>query len=383
MERRPSKTELVIPGFIPQFDGLRGLAILSVLVTHSEFLRVFPHAQVLEYGRIGVDLFFVLSGFLITGILMDSCGKPHYFGNFYARRVLRIWPLYYAVLTLVLLTTRLLPNPANAQAARVWPYFYLYVQNLFPSSTVPYGLDPTWSLAIEEQFYMTWPLVVLLLRKRALSIFLVCLAALSLLLRLLGYALDAPLRFIHQFTLCRLDAIAMGSLAAVWLHSSNWTRVGWKRLAFAFLAIGLMGTVSSRIIFPQQSTRVSYTFIALGFTGLLGIALVPETEMSLLHRFLVCPWLRYIGKISYGLYLVHMPIFLLASNFARRHKSPTPSSVLNAVLGAAAQFSMVLVVASISWRYFESPILRLKKYFPSGSSMHWKTENNRVQASGF
>jgi peptidoglycan/LPS O-acetylase OafA/YrhL len=250
----------------------------------------------------------------------------------------------------------------------------LCVQNLFPSLIVPYGLEPTWSLAIEEQFYMTWPLFVLLLRKRGLAILLVCVAVLSLLLRLSAYALDAPLKFIHQFTLCRLDAITMGSLAAIWLRSNGCTRVLWRKLAFVSLATGLAGTVFCRVIFPYQSTRISYTFIALGFTGLLGIALVPETERSLLHRFLSLSWLRYTGKISYGLYLLHMPIFLLVADLARRHKPLTDSLALNSALGVAAQFSIVFVVASLSWRFLETPILRLKEYFPSGSSMHWPTQ---------
>src|SRR5260370_24170598 len=128
MEKTPISTSFFVPGYIPQFDGLRGVAILLVLIGHSGFLEALSHAGKLEYARFGVDLFFVLSGFLITGILTDSKGSPHFFRNFYARRVLRIWPLYYAVLFAAFVIVPLFAPSMRSTATGIWPAFVFYVQ---------------------------------------------------------------------------------------------------------------------------------------------------------------------------------------------------------------------------------------------------------------
>lgn len=358
-----SNASFRVAGYIPQFDGLRGISILAVFAAHSEFLRALPHANLAEYGRVGVDLFFVLSGFLITGILIDSRDFPHYFRNFYARRTLRIWPLYYVVLTLTLIGTTLLGNSFGPQKWQVWPYFYLYLQNLFQDLTIPYGLGLTWSLAIEEQFYLAWPLVIFVLRKKALAITLVCFSLLSLVLRITAYEHGASLKFIHNFTLCKLDAIAFGSLAALWLRSEGCTRLLWRRRAVQSMAVGVIGVIAARIFFHDQSTVVSYTFIAIGFTGVLGIALISDPDRSLLGKVLSSRWLRYTGRISYGLYLVHLPIFLAITEFARARPPVLGSPTLSNIVGAVAQVSAAFLIASISWRFLETPLLRLKSHF--------------------
>jgi len=322
-----------------------------------------------------VDLFFVLSGFLITGILIDTRGFPHYFRNFYARRTLRIWPLYYVVLTSILIGTTILGNSLGPQKWQVWRYFYLYLQNLFPHLTIPYGLEPTWSLAIEEQFYLAWPLLIFVLRKKALAITLVCFSILSLALRIVGYEHGASLKFIHNFTLCRLDSIAFGSLAALWLRSQGCTKLLWGRRAVQFIAVGLIGVVAARIFFHDQSTVISYTFIAIGFTGILGIALISDADRSLLGKFLSSRWLRYTGKISYGLYLLHMPIFLALTEFARARPPILGSRTLNNVVGAVAQVSAAFLIASVSWRLLEAPLLRLKSYFAVSHVQDGRTQS--------
>lgn len=374
METLRSNTAFPVPAYIPQLDGLRGISILAVFVAHSEFIKALPHAHLLEYGRVGVDLFFVLSGFLITGILIDSRDTPHYFRNFYIRRALRIWPLYYVVLTFILLLTSLLPNSGNQPAGHIWPYFYLYIQNLFPHLTTPYGLEPTWSLAIEEQFYMTWPLLVLLLKRRSLAILLVCFIFLSVTLRIIGYEHDASLKFIHAFTFCRLDAISMGSLAAIWFRSGASTTTLWRRQSHLCILIGLIGVVLARVLFHQESTVVSYAFIAIGFAGILGSALASSTDASLTGRLLSVSSLRYIGRISYGLYLTHMPLFLIVTDIMHSRRIGIGSPILSNMFGAVVQFIIVFAVASLSWQLLETPILRLKSYFPSGSSFHWPTQ---------
>jgi peptidoglycan/LPS O-acetylase OafA/YrhL len=369
VETANSQTSFPLAAYIPQFDGLRAFSILAVFVAHSDFLKALPNAQFLEYGRVGVDLFFVLSGFLITGILLDSKKSPHFFRNFYIRRALRIWPLYYLILFIVFLSTSLLGRNIGKSTTAVWPYFIFYLQNLFPHLNIPYGLEPTWSLAVEEQFYMTWPLLVFLLRKRTLLVLLPCLVLISLVLRIIGYENGASLKFIHNFTLCRMDALSFGSLAAIWLRSSNCTITCWRRLALLCIAVGTSGIVIARILLHQQSTIVSYTFFAISFVGLLGLSLVSDPQRSLLGRILTARWVRFTGKISYGLYLLHMPLFLQWGAFVQRHEVLTNFPFLRNTLSGLTQFAIVFVVAMISWKFIESPLLRLKSRFPSGSKI--------------
>lgn len=352
-----------------------------VLIGHSRFLEALPHAGMLEYTRFGVDLFFVLSGFLITGILLDSKGSDHYFRNFYARRALRIWPLYYVILLLAFVVTPLLV-PSTKQEAGVWPAFVFYVQNiaLVHRDTYPFGLGATWSLAVEEQFYLTWPLLVFLLKRRTLAIVSLSLAVVSLCLRMLFHFQGAAPGFVHFFTLSRLDAIALGTLAALWLRSPNCTLARWRSRAYQFLALGLTGVIAARILMHRNSSTLGYAFLAIAFTGLLGASLISDARTSLLGRALSARWLRYIGKISYGIYLLHYPIFLLwARLIASESLLPSNPAARN-LLAFVGQMFLVVLVASISWNLLERPMLRLKEWFPSGSEMHWPATHEVVKS---
>src|SRR5207249_10637671 len=201
MEKTSIAKSFFVPVYIPQFDGLSGAAILLVLIGHSGFLEALPHLGGLQYARFGVDLFFVLSGFLITGILLDSKGTEHYFRNFYARRALRIWPLYYFLLFLVFAVAPLFRPSMRATAAGIWPAFAFYVQNiaLVRHETYPFALGATWSLAVEEQFYLTWPLLVFLLKRKTLVIVSLSLVGVSLSVGLAFHFLGAASGFVHFF----------------------------------------------------------------------------------------------------------------------------------------------------------------------------------------
>ena len=376
-----NQSRIVLPSYIPHFDGLRGIAILAVFVAHSEFILALPHGHVLQYGRIGVDLFFVLSGFLITGILLDSKGSRNYFRNFYMRRALRIWPLYYLILIIAFVALPLALPGMREWTSRQWPHFVFYIQNLRLNPRLPAALAPTWSLAVEEQFYMTWPLLVFLLGRRALHWTLLSAIGFSLALRITGFELHAPLEFIHNFTLSRLDPIAFGCLAALWMRAPGCTPDLWRRWSVRAIWIGLSGMLVCRILWNDQSTVVSYPFMALGFTGLLGIALVADAKKSRWGRFLVNPCLRYTGKISYGLYLIHMPLFICWRNFVVDRNLPLQGSILGNLSSAAIQFGLAFLLAILSWRMFESPLLRLKRYFPSGSSLHRPAGQIGLEAS--
>ena len=376
---RVNKAPFFVPGYIPQFDGLRGVAILLVLIGHSGFLESFPHAGMLEYARFGVDLFFVLSGFLITGILLDAKGSEHYFRNFYARRVLRTWPLYYLVLLVAFVVGPVIAPSMRHAAAHTWPAFVFYLQNiaLVHWNTYPFGLGATWSLAVEEQFYLVWPLLIFFLKRRTLAVVSASLVVVSLSSRLAGYFHGAPSGFVHQFTLSRLEAIVFGSLAALWLRSPTCTLERWRNWSNRFLGLGAIGVIVARMLMHRNSSIVGYTFMALLFSGLLGISLISDERISLLGRILSASWLRYIGKISYGIYLLHLPLFILWARFISSHNIFSSDLVLRSLLGFAGQLLLAVLAASISWRLFEEPILRLKGLFPMGSTHSTSFEKSK------
>ncbi|OLB40366.1 MAG: hypothetical protein AUH11_01905 [Acidobacteria bacterium 13_2_20CM_57_17] len=374
MGKKTAATGFFVPGYVPQFDGLRGVAVLMVLIGHSGFLERLPHAGMLEYARFSVDSYFVLSGFLITGILLDSKGSEHYFRNFYARRAVRIWPLYYLVLFLVFVVEPLFVPAMRTTVGSIWLAFAFYVQNLIYHDAYPFGLAATWSLAVEEQFYITWPLLIFLLKKRTLTIVLFSLFVVSLSLRLAFYFRGAESGLVHQYTFSRLDAITFGSLAALWLRSPSCTLVRWRTRSYQLLFVGTAGTLLARIVLHRNSSVVGYTFLGLLYTGLIGLLLVSDIRSSLLGRSFSARWLRYMGRISYGIYLLHYPLFILWARFINSGNLFPTNPVARNLLAFGGQILIATVAGSISWYFFEEPILRLKERFPSGSAMHSRTE---------
>ncbi|NQV27245.1 MAG: acyltransferase, partial [Rhodopirellula sp.] len=210
---------------IPALDGVRGIAILMVMSHHFTIIGSANPVEkavsgVLQLGWAGVDLFFVLSGYLITGILLDSKRSPHYYRNFYARRVLRIFPLYYAV---VLLTFLVLPRLdgslaqilSNTEGSIGWYITYLSNFAMSRGNHFGYGmLNVTWSLAIEEQFYLVWPLFVCVMRPQTLLRLCLSLIVGAPLLRLSLVLQSASWVTVYTMPFCRIDALAFGALVA-------------------------------------------------------------------------------------------------------------------------------------------------------------------------
>jgi len=206
-----------LPSYLPELDGLRGLAILGVVLYHCDPLvkGTWVHFAA-QWGWAGVNLFFVLSGFLITSNLLATREKPHYFHNFHARRALRIWPVYVLVLAVVYLNAPWFIGPSvlGAIKAAPWLAYIFFVQNLFHLALPP-AIGPTWALAVEEQYYFVWaPLVRWLRRPWMLAAILLCALACSPLLRIGVHSWLTP-----NHTLIKLDGIALGSLLALGMYT--------------------------------------------------------------------------------------------------------------------------------------------------------------------
>lgn len=365
---------LALPSQIAELGGFRALAVLYVLIHHifygwrqpAEAFAGVPKEvlYLISKGWTGVDLFFVLSGLLITGILLDTKANEHYFRNFYARRMLRILPVYFAVITI---SWMLYTKPAAYFALS-----YVFMANFAGAFGVetPHGPGVFWSLAIEEHFYLVWPLVVWVTRKRSLAIAAAAIVVLSPPLRAYCYTLGMdPENEIYVYSWFRLDGLATGALLALWLRTPGCTRQSTAKLAaaifIAFLALtlagapfGLLGTktlASTSLRYTQMSWLFASLILAsLAFHGTRGTA-------PLRWRFM-----QRTAELSYCMYLIHLIVGDMYF-VALKALDLDPRSQL----GPAAAFWLQLVVivavtyglAGLSKRYVEDPFLRMKERF--------------------
>lgn len=357
MSTRPALTK----GFIVELDGLRGIAILMVMI-HRFWPRtgVGLGADVAGAGWIGVDLFFVISGFLIAGILLDTKGEPGYFRNFYARRVLRIFPLYYLF---VIGTLVAFSHNAEFRQHAGSPFWYLAYLGNIPEGLLghdpPYFLAPVWSLAIEEQFYLTFPLIVRVLSRRGLTIALVAMIIIAPIIRFITMEMwPDHERVQYLFTLCRIDTIAIGCLLAVVIRTVNVDK--WREPA-KFVAVGLLPSIivlaiASRLDRRSEFDRVfGYTIVAIGCAAIVSLVILSRDQRSTFP--LRMKWLTYLGKLCFGLYLLHRPADTIVTALAHRFHFDRELWLLIPKIGVAIAF------ASISWRFIERPFLKLKSKF--------------------
>jgi len=337
---------------IPQLDAIRGLAIVLVILHNTTAgYPSLPH--LFASGWMGVDLFFVLSGFLITGILVDTKRTDGYLTNFYARRCLRIWPLYYALIVFMFIVVPLV-HPSGRQPiferSSPWWAYPLFLQNmLVPSPTMATGLlAVTWSLAIEEQFYLVWPWVVRYCSTAQLGRLAVAVIVLSPVLR---YWLDRRGVDLHHNTFCRLDALMAGALLAVTVRSETFrpSRYVWAAAVSLIVAASL----------ALATEALELWWIVFSLTAVASAALV-YLALFCTHRWLQAPlstrFLIYTGTISYGLYLLH--------------KIPVDVAKALHVDGSAVALAVILAasyaMAALSWHWFERPLLGLKRFFEPG-----------------
>jgi peptidoglycan/LPS O-acetylase OafA/YrhL len=375
IERAVNSGEPPNPARIRELDGLRGLAILAVLLCHylsgqehgnlTPWLRQMISAS--NIGWTGVDLFFVLSGFLIGGILLDERDAPHYFRAFYLRRVHRILPIYYGWTLLfavvVLASFSGWFGLASPDRGELWvvPVQLAFIQNLFSSWTPlqTKWFAATWSLAVEEQFYLFVPLLIRWLPRRRLVAILVAIVCLAPFLRLLVFRygpLDGP----RVLLPCRADALAMGALlAAGWrnVRFRDFLRTHERHLQISVLLLlaGVLAMLRSLIGGPNlvQAT-IGYTWMAVLFGGLLLLALAQSPGwFAAAMRW---AWLRSLGEVSYCVYLVHFPFLFFAHQWITK-SGPRLESWRDVGVTALA-LAATMGFAALSWRWLEKPMIR-------------------------
>jgi peptidoglycan/LPS O-acetylase OafA/YrhL len=342
-----------LPKYLPELDGLRGLAILAVVLYHCKprLVGTWLHPVAL-WGWSGVTLFFFLSGFLITGNLLATRDQPHYFHNFHARRILRIWPVYLLLLAWVYAHAPWYVGGSVWHAIRTAPWwaYFLFLQNLFPLALPP-ALGPTWALAIEEQYYFLWAPAVRWLRNPAL-----------LSLPLAAAMIAAPLfRRAHfswitpTHTLTHLDGLALGGLVAIGLHTLKLSRRAW-------LAIGLVSFVAgiAAAFTIAAGTAFLDTALSFGYGGAVLALAASVGARNPIHILLRRGPLAFYGKISYGLYMVHISLFIYFGWFDLKM---TPYGTAGNLAIVAFRLAASTAVAAALWYGLESHILRLKRHF--------------------
>ena len=390
----------VISGHMPALDGIRGASMVVVLIVHFAWIpgglpgKLFR--TMVDAGWISMASFFVLSGFLITGILLDSKGAENHFSSFYLRRALRILPLYYSTLFVAFILCPLLGKlglpffPKKFLIAQIW--YWCFVGNLawLRGQTVGY-FEHFWSLAVEEQFYLVWPLVVFLTSRRTLAKICIVLALITPILRIVFYMKGLDGDAIYTLTTSHLDAICLGALAAMIVRDENWFRRLIPRLNYFMypsLAIFcLMGVAMGSFTFEGLVFSLGATPVAVFFTALLLRAVATTGSRSPLQRLLQARWLRSCGKYSYAMYVLHVPMMLLyrriVMHYLRRetlgaplrdwlHHPSMPGSAIVVTLCIIHTLALCLFffgVGKFSWWAFEGPINNLKKHFQP----HWRS----------
>jgi peptidoglycan/LPS O-acetylase OafA/YrhL len=345
--------------FYPQLDSLRAIAVLVVIISHWFSKEHFLNRYTAN-GILGVTLFFVLSGFLITGILLKSKHKieegsslRNAFKVFYIRRALRIFPIYYLLLFVLLIF-----NLASFRDSFWWHFFYGTNFYFWIKGTFEGSLSHLWSLAVEEQFYLVWPAIILLIPHRFLTYVLLTGVLTGVLFRLLIVTDVSDMgRLLMPGS---LDSFCIGGLLIYGRSDNKWwykfylSKHHWFVIAALILIVTVHLPAFSMLSAAQSSA--SYLFFISVVFGILVNQVSYNIETPFFKQILNNRVLLYIGKISYGIYLYH-------NLFPQIYDLPIPSFLnsFSIYIEKLLRFIMLLIFASVSWYFFEKPILKLKK----------------------
>jgi peptidoglycan/LPS O-acetylase OafA/YrhL len=381
----PALVAREVTGYVPALDGLRAISVLVVMLRHfNTFWYPYNWPEVVYSVAVhlslpGLDVFFALSGFLISGILMDSKGSPAYYRNFYIRRAIRIFPVYYVFLILWFNVlplvwpgdTRAFSHPVSTQAW-YWTYLTNFMIVIKGGGRIPPNTYHFWSLALEEQFYFIWPTVVYLCSRQTLKRVAMGCVAFSLLFRIA--VLLMGLKYEVGFLLLpgHMDPLAAGCLVAILIREprgrlllARWARPLWL-LTFS-VVIGLI--YATKGFQPTNRFVVTFGFTASALLAASSVAIAvlldPGTR---LYRVLSHPVMLVIGGYSYAMYILHYPIELL---FNLSGVTIASFAFLHSRLAMQLAYSLVLSLATIaagalSWHGLEKHFLKLKKHFPYG-----------------
>ena len=366
-------------------DGLRGLAVLMVMFGHF-WLKQQPVGAIQEWtytfvqnGWVGVDLFFVLSGFLITGILLEAKGSTHYFRNFYARRILRIFPLYWGFLFVYFVVlpnvVSLAPGSPFATAPGIQPWFWLYASNmlsLVQGAVIPPGLNHFWSLAVEEQFYLIWPAIVFAVSMKTLERACIVLIIVAFAFRL--FLLTTSFHHTGGYVLLpsRIDTLAIGAWLAVVARDASRRELveRWAPRAFVIglAALAIANLPDLRMFGYRVSMQtVGFPLLAVMGASLISIGTGKAETTARIRNFFSSRILVTAGKYSYAMYVFHLPLVIVLEMAGLHMKTLSggqPPGILAAFAYSILLSIATFLVAFASWHLYEKHFLKLKRLFP-------------------
>ncbi|PZU83117.1 MAG: hypothetical protein DI529_13205 [Chryseobacterium sp.] len=340
-----------------ELDGVRAIAVIMVMFYHF-FQDTNPSNEILVFlkkislfGKTGVSLFFVLSGFLITRILLNTKENPNYFKSFYIRRILRIFPLYYFFLIIYYFVFPLLPERSFASfSEQIW--YWIFMQNFaltFDWKSI--GPSHYWSLAVEEHFYLFWPLIVYYfpLKKIKWGILIICIISFLTRIILIRNNIEES-----QFTLARFDELAIGAFLAV-LELENKLINNLKKFltAFLILLIPLLYISTKNGNYSMFDSSIRYLILGMVYGSFIAFIVSADTK-SWIKRILNNNFLRFTGKISFGLYVYHPICFIIIINYLK---------ISNHIFNFIFSFGLAYFISIFSYNLLEKRFLKLKNNF--------------------